>query len=224
MSRHVSLRPWQRDALDAFGRRRGDNFLAVACPGAGKTTFALAACRQYLAGESRPLVVVVPTQHLKLQWAEAAARFGIHLDPEWSERAGLASDMHGIVTTYAQVAMSSGALAGLVTNGMVVLDEIHHAADERSWGDGVTQAFATAACRLLLSGTNVLVRGAKRADPSSRLPTRPAPVAAIAAHARKVRLSPSTISASRPRTSTVTCCHRGFFSIPPEKTSLSQGR
>ena len=153
MSRHVSLRPWQRDALDAFGRRRGDNFLAVACPGAGKTTFALAACRQYLAGESRPLVVVVPTQHLKLQWAEAAARFGIHLDPDWTERSGLASDMHGIVTTYAQVAMSSGALAGLVTNGMVVLDEIHHAADERSWGDGVTQAFAPAACRLLLSGT-----------------------------------------------------------------------
>ena len=153
MSRHVSLRPWQRDALDAFTRRRADNFLAVACPGAGKTTFALAACRQFLAGEARPVVVVVPTQHLKHQWAEAAARFGIHLDPDWTERSGLASDMHGIITTYAQVSVSSATLAGLAANGIVVLDEIHHAADERSWGDGVTQAFAAAACRLLLSGT-----------------------------------------------------------------------
>jgi superfamily II DNA or RNA helicase len=153
VSRHVSLRPWQRDALDAFTRRRSSNFLTVACPGAGKTTFALAACRQFLGGEPRPVVVVVPTQHLKHQWADAAARFGIHLDPEWSERAGLAPDMHGIVTTYAQVSLSSSALAQLCTDGMVVLDEIHHAADERSWGDGVRAAFAPAACRLLLSGT-----------------------------------------------------------------------
>ncbi|CAB4991770.1 MAG: ATP-dependent helicase [Actinobacteria bacterium] len=153
MSRQVSLRPWQRDALDAFTRRRSDSFLAVACPGAGKTTFALAACRQFLGGEPRPVVVVVPTQHLKHQWTEAAARFGIHLDPEWTERSGLVADMHGIVTTYAQVAMSAGALAVIVRNGVVVLDEIHHAADERSWGDGVKLAFAPAACRLLLSGT-----------------------------------------------------------------------
>ncbi len=153
MSRHVSLRPWQRDALDAFTRRRSENFLAVACPGAGKTTFALAACRQFLGGEPRPVVVIVPTHHLKHQWAEAAARLGVHLDPEWNERSGLAIDMHGIVTTYAQVAMSSAAIGRLATNGMVVLDEIHHAADERSWGDGVKAACASAACRLLLSGT-----------------------------------------------------------------------
>ncbi len=153
MSRHVSLRPWQRDALEAFGRRRSPNFLTVACPGAGKTTFALAACRQFLGGEPRPVVVVVPTQHLKVQWADAAARFGIHLDPEWTERSGLAPDMHGIVTTYAQVALSGAAIGAQCANGMVVLDEIHHAADERSWGDGVRQAFAPAACRLLLSGT-----------------------------------------------------------------------
>jgi superfamily II DNA or RNA helicase len=153
MSRHVTLRPWQRDALEAFARRRTDDFLAVACPGAGKTTFALAACRRFLGGEPRPVVVVVPTQHLKRQWAEAAARFGIHLDPVWTERSGLAPDMHGIVTTYAQVASSAAALAVSSADGIVVLDEIHHAADDRSWGDGVKTAFTGAACRLLLSGT-----------------------------------------------------------------------
>lgn len=153
MSRAVTLRPWQREALEAFAQRTTDDFLTVACPGAGKTTFALAACRQFLAGEAKPVVVVVPTQHLKVQWAEAAARFGIHLDPMWTERAGLAPDMHGIVTTYAQVSTSSAALAVVSNDGIVVLDEIHHAADERAWGDAVKSAFAGAACRLLLSGT-----------------------------------------------------------------------
>jgi superfamily II DNA or RNA helicase len=153
VSRSVTLRPWQREALDAFARRAADDFLTVACPGAGKTTFALAACRQFLAGELKPVVVVVPTQHLKLQWAEAAARFGVHLDPLWTEKAGLAPDMHGIVTTYAQVSTSSTALARLCAEGLVVLDEVHHAADDRAWGDAVKEAFAGAACRLLLSGT-----------------------------------------------------------------------
>ena len=44
------LRAWQRKALVAYLRRPGENFLAVATPGAGKTTFALTAappCSKY---------------------------------------------------------------------------------------------------------------------------------------------------------------------------------
>lgn len=154
MSRRVTLRPWQREALDRFAACGSTDFLTVACPGAGKTTFALAAARQRLDGRPRPLVIVVPTQHLKRQWADAAVRFGFHLDPQWTpDQRRLPPDMHGIVTTYAQVASASAVLAGLCAGGMVVLDEIHHAAGERSWGDGVQQAFEAASCRLLLSGT-----------------------------------------------------------------------
>jgi len=99
-------------------------------------------------------VVVVPTQHLKRQWADAALRFGFHLDPAWSASDGKpAVDMHGVVVTYAQAASSSAELAAYCTNGIVVLDEIHHAASDRSWGDGVERAFSSAATRLLLSGT-----------------------------------------------------------------------
>jgi superfamily II DNA or RNA helicase len=154
MTRSVALRAWQADALTRFADARPTNFMAVACPGAGKTTFALAAVRQRLAGELRPIVVVVPTQHLKAQWAAAALAFGLHLDPDWSAASGrIAKDMHGIVVTYAQAASSAGVLRRLSTGGVVVLDEIHHAANERSWGDGVRVAFAECWCRLLLSGT-----------------------------------------------------------------------
>ncbi len=127
----------------------------MATPGAGKTTFALAAIRQALVARTmRRVVVVVPTQHLKLQWALAAEKFDIHLDPEWSAGDGtLPSDVHGVAVTYQQVAANPAALRRLVRQAFVVLDEVHHAADARSWGDGIREAFEHAPLRLCLSGT-----------------------------------------------------------------------
>lgn len=153
MSTTVTLRRWQRDALIAFADRPLPDFLAVACPGAGKTTFALAAIRNELGGVPRPLVVTVPTAHLKQQWADAAARFGLHLEADWRPEDGVAADMHGVIVTYAQAASARHHLRALAMGGVVVLDEVHHAASDRSWGDGVYHAFESAGVRLLLSGT-----------------------------------------------------------------------
>lgn len=155
MAAPIRLRAWQKEALGRFEARVRPDFLTVATPGSGKTTFALAAIlRALIAGEIKRFVVVVPTQHLKLQWALAAERFGLHLDPEWSAGDGaLPSDVHGVAVTYQQVAARPGALRRLVTKAFVVLDEIHHAAETRSWGDGVRHAFEIAPMRLSLSGT-----------------------------------------------------------------------
>jgi superfamily II DNA or RNA helicase len=127
----------------------------VATPGAGKTVFALwAVLRGLRARKVRRLVVVVPTQHLKRQWAHAAETLHIHLDPEWSAGYGLLpSDVHGVAVTYQQVAANPGALRVLVQGAMVVLDEVHHAGESRAWGDAVRFAFEPAARRLCLSGT-----------------------------------------------------------------------
>jgi len=154
----ISLRPWQRAAFDLFmaaGRDDAPDFLAVATPGAGKTTFALACARATLAEQPRPLIVVTPTSHLKVQWSLAAHRLGFQLDPDWSPGAGLARDVHGLVTTYQQLAMGNAAakLAGLSADGFVILDEVHHAGHERAWGDGIRRAFGHAHRRLSLSGT-----------------------------------------------------------------------
>jgi superfamily II DNA or RNA helicase len=151
----LRMRPWQSEALGKLAASGSVDFLAVATPGAGKTTFALAAAVQHLAEHPRaPVVVVAPTQHLKHQWAAAAQRVGLHLDPGWSSRLeGLPADMHGIVTTYQQVATSASALAPHCRGAFVVLDEIHHAGDERTWGGAVLEAFGGAGRRLALSGT-----------------------------------------------------------------------
>lgn len=157
----ITLRPWQRAAFELFRAATTPDFLAVATPGAGKTTFALTCARAQLAhwaaeGSSpRRLVVVAPTSHLKIQWSLAAHRLGLQLDPDWSPDGGLARDVHGLVTTYQQVATGTAAarLRALTTDGMVILDELHHAGHERAWGDSIGGAFADAGRRLGLSGT-----------------------------------------------------------------------
>jgi len=149
----LRLRPWQREALDVYQASERPNFLAVATPGAGKTTFALTAARLTLPQLGGRLVVVAPTRHLKAQWAAAAERFGLALDNDWNPQDRLPDDMHGIVTTYQQVATAAEDLRVLVSGGMAILDEVHHAGNELAWGDGVTAAFSSAARRLALSGT-----------------------------------------------------------------------
>ena len=151
----VRLRPWQRTAFDLFIAHEGANYLAVATPGAGKTTFALACARWALGEQRRRLIVVAPTSHLKTQWAAAAHRLGLELDPDWTPNGGLASDVHGLVTTYQHVATAATAttLRGLSSDAFVILDEIHHAGDERAWGDAIRTAFEPAHKRLCLSGT-----------------------------------------------------------------------
>ena len=155
MAAKVRLRPWQKRALDRLAAADAPDFLAVATPGAGKTTFALCAAVQDMhANPGRRLVVVAPTSHLKLQWADAAGRVGLHLEPRWTPSGGrLPADVHGLVTTYQQVASNPDALRPVAAGSAVILDEIHHAGDDRAWGESVRRAFETAPRRLALSGT-----------------------------------------------------------------------
>ncbi|ROT32889.1 DEAD/DEAH box helicase [Micromonospora sp. HM5-17] len=152
-----ALRAWQRKALVEYLRRRSENFLAVATPGAGKTTFALRIAAELLVdGTVEAVTVVAPTEHLKTQWAAAAARVGIQLDAAF-RNADLHSsaDFHGAVVTYAQVGMAPQVhrRRTMTRRTLVILDEIHHAGDSRSWGDGIKAAFEPAVRRLMLTGT-----------------------------------------------------------------------
>ncbi len=152
-----SLRAWQQQALDAYFEREPRDFLAAATPGAGKTTFALRLAAELLnRGTVNRVTVVAPTDHLKTQWAEAAARVGIRLNPRFGNQSGgLTRDFHGIAVTYAQVAMKPSVHETMTVNGrtLVILDEVHHGGDALSWGDGIREAFQHAERRLLLTGT-----------------------------------------------------------------------
>jgi len=153
----TKLRAWQHAAISAYVERQPRDFLAVATPGAGKTTFALTVASELLARRIVDRVVVVaPTEHLKVQWAEAAARVGIPLDPAYSAGAGRTSqDFVGVAVTYAGVAANPLALRIRVERSktLVILDEVHHAGDALAWGEAVREAFEPAQRRLALTGT-----------------------------------------------------------------------
>lgn len=152
-----SLRAWQAAALEQFMHSMPADFLAVATPGAGKTTFALRVATELMARrEVNEIVVVAPTEHLKYQWAEAAARVGLQLDPDFSNsNLGLGESFNGACVTYAQVARAPmfhrQRIASRKT--LVILDEVHHGGDNLSWGDAIRAAFSVAKHRLSLTGT-----------------------------------------------------------------------
>ena len=57
------------------------------------------------ARQVRAITVVAPTEHLKQQWADAAARLGVRLDPRFTNAQGATGEgFDGVVVTYAQVA------------------------------------------------------------------------------------------------------------------------
>ncbi|RLP82738.1 DEAD/DEAH box helicase [Mycetocola lacteus] len=151
------LRAWQAEAIEKYFETEPRDFLAAATPGAGKTTFALRLAAELLARRTvERVTVVAPTEHLKKQWADAAARAGIRLDPNFSNaERRYASHYHGAAVTYAQVAVRASLHREITESRktLVILDEVHHGGDALSWGDAIRDAFEPATRRLSLTGT-----------------------------------------------------------------------
>jgi superfamily II DNA or RNA helicase len=151
------LRGWQKAAYAEYFRLAKRDFLLVATPGAGKTTYALTIAKELLTRrEIQAVTIVTPTEHLKYQWAQAAKRFNIAIDPSYRNAQGRAgADFQGVAVTYAQVAAHPALHRGRTENRttLVIFDEVHHAGDALSWGDAVKEAFDPAKRRLALTGT-----------------------------------------------------------------------
>jgi superfamily II DNA or RNA helicase len=182
----AALRAWQQEALDRYFSGSYRDFLVSATPGAGKTTFALRLAAELLRTRVvERITVVAPTEHLKVQWADAAHRAGIRLDPRFSNRHSRESrQYHGVVVTYAQVAVKASQHQALTGSRrtLVILDEVHHGGDSLSWGDAIRQAFEPATRRLSLTGTPF------RSD------TAPIPFVQYLADERGVRVSQTDYS------------------------------
>ena len=151
------LRQWQQEALELYFEKPRKDFMTVATPGAGKTTFALRVAKMlHESGVISRITVVAPTEHLKSQWADSAARIGLAIDPNFKNSDGRhGSEYMGVALTYAQVA-SKPILHRNRTEAaktLVILDEIHHGGDALSWGEAIREAFEPAARRLSLTGT-----------------------------------------------------------------------
>lgn len=154
----IKLRPWQQEAFGSYRDcvLRGEKSILIeATPGAGKTTAALVlAMHQMKKRGAARIGIVVPTAHLKVQWARSALSMDLHLDSSFSNGKGILSgDFHGFVVTYQQVAQKPALFRRLTESACIILDEVHHAGDGLSWGDGLRMAFHESKFIICLSGT-----------------------------------------------------------------------
>lgn len=150
-------REWQNHARDLFLSQPKRDFMVAATPGAGKTWFSLTLAKLLIdEGTAERIVVVVPTDALRQQWADVAEEVGVSLMPVSCPDDYEKDGYHGCVVTYAQAARGVGAqLIRRITRRptIAILDEIHHAGESRAWGDGLTDALQHAIHRIALTGT-----------------------------------------------------------------------
>lgn len=154
----VQLRGWQQEAFAKYKDQlsRGEkSALWEATPGAGKTTAALEVIKHQLVGRlAKTALIVVPTSHLRIQWARAAAKVGIDLDSAFGgTRKALTSEFHGAVVTYQQFGNRKELFKDLASRSIVILDEVHHTGDGLHWGNAIQESLINARFVLCLSGT-----------------------------------------------------------------------
>jgi superfamily II DNA or RNA helicase len=152
----IPLREWQQEAHNVYVKSDGSDVLCVATPGAGKTIFGLyVAWSLYTSGVIERVVVVTPTDHLRTQWVQAAARIGIDLQGDFRKENGVESaDYGGLATTYQAVAQAAEVYrAQCRRRTLVIFDEPHHMNGHRGWGAATKRAFEHALKRLSITGT-----------------------------------------------------------------------
>jgi superfamily II DNA or RNA helicase len=154
---------WQEEFIEKCRTHfytKSHDYLLVVTPGGGKTVGALKQARVlFNLGLVQHIVVVAPTRTVVKQWVEKAHEMGFDLEanggPERKRR------YHGIVITYSAVAnnaISYRAYCNVST--LLILDEVHHADEEESWGEALRQAFELPhTYRLMLSGTPFRTQG-----------------------------------------------------------------
>jgi superfamily II DNA or RNA helicase len=149
---------WQDEVLQSYIASDQKDFLITACPASGKTKAALKLAKyRWDAGQIKRIIVIGPTCRVRKQWNEAAAEMGLDLTAVHNYPGPLPEDVHGAVFTYSRLASQVELYRAIVSRvpTMVILDEVHHAADHEhaAWGKALNYAFEGAAFRVSLSGT-----------------------------------------------------------------------
>lgn len=149
----VSLRHWQQRAIEEYRQIQPRIFTCLATPASGKTRFGLAVAELLLnASEIKQVVIFCHTDQIRRQWQAAARALGIELSTNAHQ------PKNGYIFSYQQLTDESfvKTVNWLIKGrrrSLTILDEPHHLADAKAWGDGVKAALKYVHRILLLSGT-----------------------------------------------------------------------
>ncbi|MDB9305569.1 DEAD/DEAH box helicase family protein [Nodularia spumigena CS-591/12] len=173
MPKNFVPRDWQERFVRAYQTNPKKNFLVEACTSAGKTAGALHAFNSLKDGfDWKFLVVVVPAEHLKRQYAQDAFNlFDLNLFYSGTVKSLgrlptpeelLSQSYHGLVVSYQWLSSLGNSdallddLSRIVARKLlVILDEVHHVSSDLAFGQACERAFpdAIVSHRLMTSGT-----------------------------------------------------------------------
>lgn len=152
-------RDWQeRFYIDYWKRyREGQlDYLLHAGPGSGKTRAAAEVAAEQLQAGCQRIIVVCPNRSIKRATVKTYNKFGVRITGRFNNAdGGIRDDLVGAVVTYHQVTSRPDLFKNWCSRfrTFVILDEVHHAADEANWGSAIEEAFSNAVARLMLTGT-----------------------------------------------------------------------
>jgi len=139
-----TLRPraWAARFMQDYFTQDKANYLLVATPGAGKTLASFKAVHErFLRGDIDRVVFVSPTDVVRNGYYELGPLVGVQLAPGFIGPI-IPRFYHGLSVTYQGVLENAAELALLCENErvMLVLDEVHHASEEKAWGQALAEA------------------------------------------------------------------------------------
>lgn len=163
----AELRRWQLEAIPVvLSAIRDEPVLIEACPGSGKTLFALeVAYRLVTEGLISRVLVVVPTCAIADGWQRSASSatpgaptMPLRISRDWRPVDPIGEAWLGAIITYQSLfAQTEMFLAHATDPGqrtLVIFDEVHHAGTDAAWGTAAQEAFAGGAAGILsMSGT-----------------------------------------------------------------------
>ena len=161
MKLELKPRGWQLKANERVCNKldaKAKTALVVAGVGSGKTIFAQMFTNEKFKKKVFDNVVIVsPTENIKYNWASTFEKyFDIPIDFKYNFKYHFNQDYKGISITYKSLESEFNyeVLKGRINERtLIIVDEVHHAGDTKSWGEGLLNIGENAGFILLLSGT-----------------------------------------------------------------------
>ena len=165
-----AFRGWQEEALatvqEAWRNDASAKVLVAACPGAGKTFFTGSLIRVVFRDDKIKLAIIVaPTTNIQWLWVDELESLGLKVNAatnpnlDYRRRESNNSMTDGwqvIVLTYAQLARDAELIVETARRAEKTLlcgDEIHHADDDKKYGESIGKVADHCVHTLALSGT-----------------------------------------------------------------------
>lgn len=148
-------REWQIEATKKFYEEIKYNnvFLLHAGVGSGKTLWTCSIIKNYI-NNGYDVVIFSPKDAIKTDWAIECKKFNIEIDANYDMKYNWKNDFNGVSLCYQILKNNTNTLKERINSKtIIILDEHHHACEDKGWGEELENICENAGIILCLTGT-----------------------------------------------------------------------